>query len=161
LDHKDLTIWITKISRSGPQYSPPDVTLVGAPHVRLYQETNGHEGYLWNGAPILLLTTIGHKTGLERTSALIFGRDGTDYLVVASQGGAPEHPFWYRNILADPRVKLQVKDQHYDATAHTATDEERPRLWDIVRGVWPNYDVYQSRTERQIPVVVLDPVRKL
>ncbi len=141
----------------GPRYTPPDVTLVGAPHVKLYQETNGEEGYLWNGVPILLLTTVGRKSGLERTSALIFSRDGDDYLVVASQGGAPEHPFWYRNILTNPKVKLQVKDLHLTATAHTASDDERPRLWDIVRAAWPNYDVYVTRTTRTIPVVVLRP----
>jgi deazaflavin-dependent oxidoreductase (nitroreductase family) len=141
----------------GPEYKAPDVTLVGAPHVKLYQETNGQQGYIWNGVPILLLTTVGRKSGLERTSALIYGTDGDDFLVVASQGGAPEHPFWYRNILEKPQVKLQVRDQHFSATAHTASDEERPRLWDIVRGVWPNYDVYVTRTTRIIPVVVLRP----
>lgn len=141
-----------------PVYRAPDTSLVGEEHVRIYRETDGREGYLWNGAPILLLTTIGSRTGLPRTSALIYGQDGDDYLVVASKGGSPEHPLWYRNLLADPSVVVQVRDRQFEARAHSASEEERPRLWDIVRKVWPNYDVYETRTTRRIPVVVLRPV---
>lgn len=138
-------------------YRPPDLTLVGEPHVRAYRETNGEVGYIWNGAPTLLLTTRGRKTGLSRTSAMIFGRDGDDYLVVASVGGMPEHPQWYRNLLAEPRAEIQVKAERIPVVARTAESTEKPRLWSIMTGVWPNYDVYQSRTEREIPVVVFTP----
>jgi deazaflavin-dependent oxidoreductase (nitroreductase family) len=142
----------------GPIYRPPDVSIVGADHVRLYQETDGKEGYLWNGAPTLLLTTTGRKSGEKRTQALIYGEDGDNFLVVASQGGSPQHPSWYLNLSADPRVSIQVRDRHVEAEASTASDEDRPRLWQIVTGVWPNYDVYVTRTTRKIPVVVLKPL---
>ena len=140
-----------------PVYESPDLTLVGEEHVRRYRETDGEVGYLWNGAPTLLLTTRGRSSGQPRTSALIFGRDGDDYLVVASMGGAPQHPMWYRNLLADPRAEIQVKGQRLSVDARTAEETEKARLWDIMVGVWPNYDVYQTRTERVIPVVVLTP----
>lgn len=140
-----------------PTYKAPDVSLAFEEHVRAYRETNGEIGYEWNGVPILLLTTTGRRSGEKRTSALIFGRHGDDYLVVASKGGAPEHPNWYLNLSADPPVEIQVKDQIFTATARTATDEERPQLWAIMAGLWPNYDVYTTRTTRQIPVVVLTP----
>ncbi len=138
-------------------YRPPDLDLLGPEHVRRYQETDGEVGYIWNGVPTLLLTTTGRKSGEPRTTPLIFGRDGSDYLVVASMGGAPQHPNWYRNLLADVSARIQVKGEHLDVTARTADDDANPRLWKIVTEVWPNYDVYQSRTDRIIPVVVLSP----
>ena len=140
---------------SEASYAPPDLTLLGESHVRAYRETDGETGYLWNGVPTLLLTTTGRKTGQARTTPLIFARDGDDYLVVASMGGAPAHPAWYLNLRADPDAEIQVKAERIPVTARTATPEEKPRLWQIVRDQWPNYDVYQSRTERDIPVVVL------
>ena len=138
-------------------YRQPDLTLLGPEHVRRYQETDGELGYVWNGATTLLLTTTGRRSGQPRTTPLIFARDGDDYLVVASMGGAPEHPQWYRNLQADPRARIQVRGEHLPVAARTATDDEKPRLWDIVRAQWPNYDQYQSRTDRVIPVVVLTP----
>jgi deazaflavin-dependent oxidoreductase (nitroreductase family) len=141
-------------------YQAPDLALLGADHVRRYQETNGDVGYMWNGVPILLLTTTGRKSGQPRTSALIHGRDGDDYLVVASMGGAPTHPNWYLNLQADPEAEIQVKAEHIRVTARTAGEDEKPRLWKIMTEGWPNYDVYQSRTDRVIPVVVLTPTGK-
>lgn len=138
-------------------YQQPDLSLTGEEHIRRYRETNGEVGYLWNGVHILLLTTSGRKTGEPRTSALIFGRDGDDYLVTASIGGAPRHPAWYGNLQADPKAEIQVQADRFPVTARTATDDEKPRLWKIMAGIWPNYDVYQGRTERIIPVVVLTP----
>jgi deazaflavin-dependent oxidoreductase (nitroreductase family) len=138
-------------------YTPPDLTLVGDDHIRRYRETDGEVGYLWNGAPSLLLDVTGRKSGDIRTSALIFARDGEDYLIVASMGGAPKHPAWYLNLQANPEAEIQVKADRIAVTARTATPEEKPRLWKIVTDVWPNYDVYQTRTERDIPVVVLSP----
>ena len=85
-----------------------DRSLFGQEHVRRYRETDGEVGYLWNGAPTLLLTTTGRRTGEPTTTPLIFGRDGDDFVLVASQGGAPEHPGWYRNLSKQPEVELQV-----------------------------------------------------
>ena len=140
-----------------PGYTAPDITMVGDDHVKAYRESDGEVGYLWNGATALLLTTTGRKSGEPRASALIFARDGDDYLVVASMGGAPQHPSWYRNLSENPDAEIQVKGEHIPVRAHTASDDEKPRLWKIVTEQWPNYDVYQTRTERQIPVVVLSP----
>jgi deazaflavin-dependent oxidoreductase (nitroreductase family) len=138
-------------------YQQPDLTLVGRDHVRRYQETNGEVGYLWNGVPTLLLTTTGRRSGQPHTNALIFGRDGDDYLVVASMGGAPSHPNWYLNLLAQSEAEIQVLADHVPVTARAADEPEKPRLWNAMTDVWPNYDAYQSRTDRVIPVVVLTP----
>ena len=133
-----------------------DYSLLGEDHVRRYQETDGKVGYEWNGAPTLLLTTTGRRSGEPRTQPLIFGRDGDDYLIVASMGGMPMNPKWYLNLEADPRAHIQVKGDHLDVVARTATDEEKPRLWALMNEVWPNYETYQGRTDRVIPVVVLN-----
>ena len=143
-----------------PGYRKPDLDLVGAEHVRRYLETDGEVGYEWNGAHILLLTTTGRRTGRKRTSALIFGRVGEDYLVVASTGGMPKHPAWYLNLRADPNAEIQVKAERIPVVARTAEEPERSELWRIATGYWPNYDAYQARTERIIPVVVLSPRRE-
>jgi len=135
----------------------PDYSLLGEDHVRRYRETDGEVGYWWNGAPTLLLTTTGRRTGEHRTTPLIFGRDDGDYLVVASVGGMPNHPAWYLNLRADPDATIQVRDDRVDVRATVASDDEKPRLWAIVNEVWPNYAVYQERTDRVIPVVVLRP----
>lgn len=142
---------------SEPGYTPPDLLLVGEDHVSAYRETGGETGYLWNGVPTLLLTVTGRRTGRALTSALIFGRDGDDYLVVASMGGAPRHPSWYLNLQANPAAGIQVQADELAVVARTASAAEKPRLWKIMTDVWPNYDVYQSRTERDIPVVLLTP----
>jgi deazaflavin-dependent oxidoreductase (nitroreductase family) len=135
-----------------------DFSLFGAEHVKKYVETNGEVGYLWNGAPILILTTTGRKSGEERSTPLIFGRDGDDYVLVASQGGRPQHPHWYRNLVAQPEVQLQVKDDRFRARARTAEGEERERLWRAMNEIWAPYDSYQEKTERVIPVVVLERI---
>jgi deazaflavin-dependent oxidoreductase (nitroreductase family) len=133
-----------------------DRSLFGAEHVRRYQETGGEVGHIWNGVPTLLLTTTGRKSGERRTTPLIYGRDGDAYVIVASKGGAPAHPAWYLNLSAEPQVELQVKDEVFPARARTATAEERPRLWQLMAGIWPSYDDYQTKTDREIPVVVLE-----
>ncbi len=127
-----------------------------ADHVDRYIATDGEDGHDWNGVPTLLLTTRGRKSGEARTLPLIYGRDGDDVLVVASRGGAPNHPRWYLNLEADPNVEVQVKGDRFHAHARTATPQERPRLWDIVTKVFPDYLEYQTRTTREIPVVVLE-----
>lgn len=143
---------------SEPQKSDlgTDITLIGEEHVRRYRETDGAVGYDWNGVPTLLLTTRGRKSGEPRTIAIIFRQVGDAYVLIASKGGAPTHPLWYLNIEADPDVEVQVKADRFAARARVAEGEERERLWaEAVEG-WPNYDVYQSRTTRRIPVVVLE-----
>ena len=131
--------------------------LFGAEHVRRYRETGGEVGHTWKkGSKILLLTTKGRKSGEPRTKPLIYEQDGDRYVIVASKGGAPEHPDWYRNLERDPGVELQVRDEVFPARAHTAAGEERERLWRLVNQQWPDYDSYQEKTDREIPVVVLE-----
>jgi deazaflavin-dependent oxidoreductase (nitroreductase family) len=133
--------------------------LFGEEHVRRYRETGGAVGHIWRGgSTILLLTTTGRKTGEKRTAPLIYAQDGDRYVIVASKGGAPEHPGWYQNIEKTPTVELQVKDEVFPARARTATGEERERLWRKANEVWPQYDEYAARTTREIPVVVLERV---
>ena len=132
-------------------------TLFGQEHVRRYQETDGVVGHIWKrGAKTLLLTTKGRKTGNETTSPLIYEDAGDAYVIVASKGGAPKHPGWYRNLVKDPNVRVQVKDDVFDARARTASGDERERLWQLAAQQWPDYDTYQTRTDREIPVVVLE-----
>jgi deazaflavin-dependent oxidoreductase (nitroreductase family) len=127
-------------------------------HVERYVATDGAEGHLWReGVPTLLLTTIGKRTGKARRTPLIYGRDGERYLVVASKGGSDEPPQWYTNLSANPRVRLQVGADRFDATAHTASAAEKARLWPVMTAIWPDYDAYQTRTSRDIAVVVLTP----
>ena len=129
-----------------------------AEHTRRYVESGGEDGHEWRpGVPTLLLTTTGRKSGTKRRTALIYGRDNADYVVVASKGGAPEQPAWFLNLQADPAVEIQVLDSVVPATAHVAEGAERERLWALMRQIWPAYDEYQTKTDRQIPVVVLTP----
>ena len=128
-------------------------------HSERYAATGGEDGHEWNGVPTLLLTTLGRRSGQPRRQALIYGRDGDTYIVVASKGGAPTNPLWYENLVAHPEVRVQVKDEKFAARARDATPEERPRLWQLMTSLWPAYDDYQTKTKRQIPLVVLEPVR--
>ena len=129
-------------------------------HIRRYVETDGREGHEWQpGVRTLLLTTRGRRSGKLRRTALIYGRDDDRYLVVASQGGEPDHPDWYLNLDHDPEVTLQVGPEVFEARARTATAEEKPRLWRVMTEIWPEYDAYQGRCTRDIPVVILEPQR--
>ena len=131
--------------------------LFGAAHVRAYRETDGELGHDWKrGAMVLLLTTTGRSSGEPRTTPLIYGRSGDDDLVVAAKGGAPEAPGWYQNLSRQPEVEVQVLADRFKAHARTATPEEKPAMWKEMVGHWPPYDEYQQRTEREIPVVVLE-----
>jgi deazaflavin-dependent oxidoreductase (nitroreductase family) len=133
------------------------MTLYGPEHVERYEATDGAEGYDWrNGSTILILTTTGRRSGEPRKNALIFRPHDDAYLIVASKGGAPESPDWYRNLEADPEVQVQVKGDKFRARARTATPEERPELWREMLEVWPDYADYQTKTSREIPVVVLE-----
>ena len=132
--------------------------LFGDEHVQRYRETGGKVGHEWRrGSKILLLTTKGRKSGELRTKPLIYEQDGDRYVIVASKGGAPEHPDWYRNIEQDPNVELQVLDDVFPARARVAEGEERERLWQLVNRQWPDYDSYQAATDRAIPLFVLEP----
>ena len=130
-----------------------------AEHTKRYVESGGKDGHEWRpGVPTLLLTTTGRKSGVRRRTALIYGRDNDRYVVVASKGGSPEHPSWYLNLAANPDVEIQVMDDVVQARAETAEGAERTRLWAIMRGTWPAYDDYQTKTDREIPVVILTPL---
>lgn len=131
--------------------------LYGEEHVRRYRETGGAVGHVWKrGSKVLLLTTKGRRSGEPRTTPLIYERHGDDYVIVASKGGSPEHPGWYRNLAKEPQVEVQVLDEVFPARARTATGDERERLWRLAARQWPDYDEYTKRTDREIPVVVLE-----
>ena len=128
-----------------------------AEHTRKYVETEGREGHDWNGVPTLVLTTTGRRSGQPRRNALIYGRNDDAYLLVASYGGAPKHPLWYENLVADPEVELQVGAEKFSAIARTASASERARLWPEMVKIWPDYDKYQARTDREIPLIIVQP----
>jgi deazaflavin-dependent oxidoreductase (nitroreductase family) len=133
-----------------------DENLFGDEHVRVYRETGGERGYNWRkGTTILLLTTTGRSSGQERTTPLIHREDGDRWVIVASKGGAPDHPGWFKNLEKNPDAEIQVKDQVIPVRASVAEGDERERLWSEMAEVWPDYEDYQKKTDRQIPVVIL------
>jgi deazaflavin-dependent oxidoreductase (nitroreductase family) len=130
--------------------------LFGDEHVRSYRETGGELGHDWKeGSSVLLLTTKGRKSGEERTTPLIYGTAGDDFAIVASNGGADAPPAWFVNLQDDPDCEVQVLDDVFSARARTASSEEKPELWRTMVGEWPHYEDYQERTDREIPVVLL------
>ncbi len=129
-----------------------------ADHVRQYVSAGGREGHFWQpGVPTLLLTTRGRRSGDARRTALIYGRSGGDYVVMASYGGAAAHPDWYLNLDADPQVVIQVGENVMEARARTARPDERAALWATMTAIWPDYDEYATKTTREIPLVVITP----
>jgi len=136
--------------------SDSDDQLFGAEHVRVYRETGGAHGYHWRGAEILLLTTTGRRSGEPRTTPLIHRTDAGRWVIVASKGGAPEDPAWFSNMQADPDATIQVLAEEIPVRMSVAEGEERERLWKLMTEVWPAYDEYQAKTDRTIPIVVLD-----
>jgi deazaflavin-dependent oxidoreductase (nitroreductase family) len=132
-------------------------------HISRYVATDGADGYMWDArlgggkgfVPTLLLTTTGRKSGRALTLPLIFGQFGEDYVIVASKGGAPAHPAWYLNLQAQPEVGLQIKGDKFQALARTAQGEERAKLWPKMVEIYGPYADYQTKTAREIPVVVL------
>ena len=131
--------------------------LFGEEHTRRYRETGGEEGHDWQGTQTLILTTTGRKSGAKRDTPLIYGRNDGDYLIVASKGGNPHPPVWLLNLEANPEAEIQVWDEQIKVRARIATPDEKPALWKIMTAEWPAYDEYQTRTDREIPVVVLEP----
>jgi deazaflavin-dependent oxidoreductase (nitroreductase family) len=128
-----------------------------AEHVDRYERTGGREGAEMQGAPCIILWTRGRQTGSVRKAPLIRVTDGENYVVVASMGGAPQHPAWYLNLSADPHVTLQDKAQVNDYVARTANPDEKALWWPLAVASWPDYDAYQAASSRDIPVVLLDP----
>lgn len=137
-------------------------------HTNRYLSSGGTDGHMYKVTPpglsemvvpSLLLTTTGRKSGEKFIFPLFYGKTGDSYIIVASKGGAPQHPGWYRNLLADPNADVQVGTEKFKARARTVTGAERARLWDVALKFWPPYADYQKKTEREIPVVVLDPVK--
>lgn len=138
-------------------------------HVSRYLSSGGTDGHMYTitspsvtsmSVPSLLLTTTGRKSGQKYIFPLFYGQTGESYFVIASKGGAPKHPGWYRNILANPAVEIQVAKTTMQAMARTATGDERARLWEQAVQIWPPFADYQRKADgREIPVVVLEPVR--
>jgi F420H(2)-dependent quinone reductase len=127
-------------------------------HTTLYRATNGLIGHRTPGLPpALLLDHVGAKSGTHRTSPLVYGRDGANFVLVASKGGYPKNPAWFHNLLAHPDTAVQVGSRRRDVHARVATGEERARLWALMLGVYSGYADYQRRTEREIPLVILEP----
>ncbi|HXR69152.1 nitroreductase family deazaflavin-dependent oxidoreductase [Actinocrinis sp.] len=129
-----------------------------ADHIKEYVESDGEKGHEWrDGVPTLLLSVKGRKSGLWRRTALIYGRDGDNYVVVASKGGSETHPLWYLNLSDNPDAEIQVGADKLRVRARDAEGEERARLWQTMSAIWPDYNNYQTKTDRQIPVIVLEP----
>jgi deazaflavin-dependent oxidoreductase (nitroreductase family) len=136
--------------------NPFEGELFGAEHVRVYRETGGERGYRWRDTTILLLTTTGRTSRQPRTTPLIYRADGDRWIVIASKGGAPQNPSWYENLRASPEATIQIRSEEIPVRASTAEGADRDRLWALMTEVWPDYDEYQTRTERQIPVVAFE-----
>jgi deazaflavin-dependent oxidoreductase (nitroreductase family) len=144
---------------------PPQLPDWMKDHIQRYLASNGADGHMMtlpshaSPVPTLLLTTTGRSSGEKYLFPLIYGTTGNGYVVIASKGGAPEHPGWYKNLAADPNVDVQVGGKRLHAKARTVTGDERARLWKQMAAVFPPYDRYQEKAAgREIPVVVLDPV---
>jgi deazaflavin-dependent oxidoreductase (nitroreductase family) len=134
-------------------------------HVKLYRD-DPDKGHMWDSSsvggpgilPTLLLTTTGRKSGEPRIMPLIYKKVGPGFVIVASKGGAPRHPAWYLNLLDNPDVSIQVGRDHYSVRARTSEGDERTSLWKMLSDIYPPYNDYQAATDREIPVVVLEPM---
>jgi F420H(2)-dependent quinone reductase len=127
-------------------------------HAGVYRATGGKLFGRMGKSPILLLNTVGRKTGRKRTSPLLYVMDGEDFVVIASKGGAPTHPAWYLNLIANPEATVEIGDREVRVEAEVADPEDKPRLWQKMVEMYPTYDDYQRKTEREIPLLVLRPV---
>lgn len=131
--------------------------LIGG-HTAIYRATHGLIGHRTPGAPpALLLDHVGARSATKRTSPLVYGRDGERFVLVASKGGYPKHPAWFHNLKANPDTTVQVGPRRLPVRARVAEGEERERLWALMVGVYGGYASYQQRTDREIPLVVLEP----
>lgn len=134
-------------------------TLFARLHTVVYRLLRGRLVGRWGKAPVLLLTTRGRRTGRPRTTPVLYLADGDAYAVVATNDGAEAHPAWYLNLVANPETEIEVGADHIAVTAETATADERARLWPALCDIYPNYARDQSRTTRELPVVLLRPRR--
>jgi deazaflavin-dependent oxidoreductase (nitroreductase family) len=138
-------------------------------HLEHYLKTDGAEGHLVDftraggpaETPCLILKTMGRKSGEAKLMPLIYGQDGGRFVIVASKGGAPNHPAWFLNLEADPKVEFQVIDKKYRGLARITEAAERERLYAMMAGIYPPYIAYQAKTEREIPVVQLEPLEEI
>jgi len=130
--------------------------LVGPKHVALYRATDGELGYSWRGSEILLLTTIGNRSGRAFTTPLIFTTDGDNFVIVASNAGAPDDPAWFKNLQSSGNAEVQVRADRFPVHMRIAEGEERARLWDAMVASWQYYEHYQRKADREIPVVLLE-----
>lgn len=126
--------------------------------VALYENSGGTEGTTMGGRPVVILTTVGARSGKLRKTPLMRVEHGGRYAVVASLGGAPRHPVWYHNVVAHPRVELQDGPRRQEMRAREVTGQEKAEWWQRAVATWPDYDNYQRKTDREIPVFVLEPV---
>jgi deazaflavin-dependent oxidoreductase (nitroreductase family) len=137
-----------------PLSSPTDWV---SDHVRRYVDSDGGDGHIMNGVQCLLLTTRGHKSGQLRRTPLVYGQDGDRFVIIASRGGNDSHPAWFLNVEADPEVEIQVLAEHHRLRARIAEGEERTAKWKMMVEIFAEFEEYQKKTSRQIPVVILEP----
>lgn len=152
-----------RISSAGPPPPPGTrrfaaVKLAMAANTALYRLSRGRIGGSMDGAPVLLLHHVGARSGTERVAPLLYLRDGEDYVIVASYGGATANPAWFHNLIASPQTAIEVRGERIEVHAHRAEPADRERLWPLLVSIWPAYADYQARTEREIPVIRLTPV---
>jgi len=126
-------------------------------HAGVYRASGGKLGGSMGKSPVLLLNTVGRKTGVERTTPLLYAMDSEDYAIAASYGGAPKHPDWFLNLQANPETSIEVGGRKINVRAEVATPEDKPRLWAKLTEMYPTYDDYRKKTDREIPVVILHP----
>jgi deazaflavin-dependent oxidoreductase (nitroreductase family) len=129
-------------------------------HAGVYRATGGKLFGRMGKSPILLLNTVGRKSGKKRTSPLLYVMDGEDFVIIASKGGASAHPAWYLNLMANPEATVEIEDREVRVRAEEAVSEEKSRLWQKMVEMYPAYDAYQEKTEREIPLLVLRPVER-
>jgi deazaflavin-dependent oxidoreductase (nitroreductase family) len=129
-------------------------------HAGVYRATGGKLFGRMGKSPILLLNTVGRKSGKKRTSPLLYAMDGEDFVIIASKGGASAHPAWYLNLMANPEATVEIEDREVRVMAEEADSEEKSRLWQKMVEMYPAYDAYQEKTEREIPLLVLRPVER-
>ena len=129
-------------------------------HAGVYRATGGKLFGRMGKSPILLLNTVGRKSGKKRTSPLFYVMDGEDFVIIASKGGASAHPAWYLNLMANPEATVEIEDREVRVRAEEADSEEKSRLWQKMVEMYPAYDAYQEKTEREIPLLVLRPVER-
>lgn len=126
-------------------------------NTRAYRLSRGRVGGRYDAAPVLILHHVGRRSGERRETPLLYLQDGEDRVLVGSMGGSPKHPAWFHNVMAAPDVEVEIKGRRYPVRARHATDEERARLWPRLLEIWPAWDAYTRRTEREFPVVILSP----